>query len=56
VPFEDLRVRRSRADSAGIGLMVTQRVVTAHSGRIEVTHAREGGARVVLSIPIVVGD
>lgn len=44
--FADLRRVRSRADSAGIGLMVTQRVASIHGGRTGVSKCEGGGAEV----------
>lgn len=42
---------RSRADSAGIGLQVTERVAVAHDGRLEARNRTTGGARFALVIP-----
>jgi signal transduction histidine kinase len=45
-----------RADSAGLGLIVTGRVAAAHGGELAGANRPEGGARVWIRIPIVPVD
>lgn len=49
--FDDLRSRRSREDSAGLGLMVTQRVAEAHGGAVGAHNSDTGGAVVWFALP-----
>lgn len=64
-PAEDGRVdlghlagRRSRQDSAGLGLLVARKMAEAHGGRLEVSNRPEGGglARIVLPVSAPPGD
>ena len=52
VDFAALRARRSRADSAGLGLIVTQRVVAAHGGHVEAKNLEGGGASIGFALPV----
>ncbi len=51
VDFEALKLRRSRADSAGLGLLVVRRVIRAHGGRVGGHNAPGGGAIVWFEVP-----
>ena len=51
VELDALRAGRSRADSAGLGLQVAQRVAAAHGGHIAARNRPAGGACVELSLP-----
>jgi two-component system sensor histidine kinase HydH len=42
----------TRADGNGLGLAIVQRVAAAHQGQVLVENRQEGGARVVLSVPL----
>lgn len=46
VNFEDLKNHRSRADSSGLGLIVTARVAELHGGRADAGNPESGGASV----------
>jgi len=46
VDFVTLRAQRSRPDSVGLGLMVTQRVASVHGGDAGARNRAEGGAEV----------
>lgn len=48
---EDTRLRPTRADSAGLGLLVTRKIAEAHGGRIGARNLEEGGAEVWFTIP-----
>lgn len=48
----ELSRRRSRADSAGLGLIVAQRVAEAHGGQVDAYNVSSGGAGFLLEIPI----
>jgi len=50
--LEELRSRRSREDSAGLGLLVTQRVAEAHEGTVGAYNSRSGGAVVWFALPL----
>ena len=52
VRLTELAKRRSRADSAGLGLVVTQRVAEAHRGVVDAYNLSRGGAAFWLDIPI----
>ncbi len=52
VLFSELKQQRSRADSAGLGLIVAQRVAQAHGGEIGARNVAEGGAVVWFEIPV----
>jgi signal transduction histidine kinase len=52
VLWETLRGHRSREDSAGLGLLVTERVAQAHGGDVGAHNLPEGGGAVWLDIPI----
>jgi signal transduction histidine kinase len=51
VNLEGLADRRSRPDSAGLGLVVVRKVAEAHDGRVGAENADHGGARVWFEIP-----
>ena len=48
----ELSKRRSRADSAGLGLIVAQRVAEAHGGTVDAYNHSAGGAAFLIDIPI----
>lgn len=48
----ELAKRRSRADSAGLGLVVAQRVAQAHNGTVGAYNLHSGGAAFWLDIPL----
>jgi two-component system sensor histidine kinase MtrB len=48
----ELAKRRSRADSAGLGLVVAQRVAQAHEGTVGAYNLHAGGAAFWLDIPV----
>lgn len=50
IPYQRLKEKRSRRDSAGLGLLVTQRVAESHAGTLEAYDRPSGGARVCFSI------
>jgi signal transduction histidine kinase len=52
ISFDELKKLRSRTDSAGLGLMVVQRVALAHGGDIEARNRNDGGAEVELRLPV----
>ncbi len=45
--------QRDRPDSAGLGLMVTRRVATAHGGELGGSNRSSGGANVWFTIPVL---
>lgn len=51
VDLASVEQTKSRADSSGLGLVVTQRVAEAHGGRLLATNRTEGGASVCLCLP-----
>jgi signal transduction histidine kinase len=55
VDIGELRGRRGRDDSAGLGLTVSQRVAEAHGGEIGAYNLDSGGAAVWFSVPLVQG-
>jgi signal transduction histidine kinase len=55
VLFAELKQQRSRADSAGLGLIVAQRVAQAHGGEIGARNAEAGGASIWFEIPVYYG-
>ena len=46
VLFNDLKNHRSRADSSGLGLIVTARVAELHGGTADAANPPQGGASV----------
>ncbi|MEM7245183.1 MAG: HAMP domain-containing sensor histidine kinase [Acidobacteriota bacterium] len=52
VTLSGLSSRRSRSDSAGLGLMVARRVAEAHGGSIGGRNLDEGGAAVWFELPV----
>ena len=52
VLFSELKQQRSRADSAGLGLIVAQRVAQAHGGELGARNTAGGGAVVWFEIPV----
>jgi PAS domain S-box-containing protein len=40
-------------DSTGIGLSISQRIITDHGGTLEVTESKWGGAQFVIKVPLV---
>ncbi|MCP3978283.1 MAG: hypothetical protein GY716_02985 [bacterium] len=48
----ELAKRRSRADSAGLGLVVAQRVAQAHRGMVDAYDLSKGGAAFLMDIPV----
>jgi signal transduction histidine kinase len=42
----------TRADGHGLGLAIVQRIVAAHHGKVEAGNRAQGGARIVLSLPL----
>ncbi len=52
IGLEGLADRRSRPDSAGLGLVVVRRVAEVHGGESGAENAPGGGARVWFSIPV----
>lgn len=42
----------TRADGNGLGLAIVQRVVAAHEGRVYAENRPQGGARVVINLPL----
>ncbi len=57
VSFRTALELRSRPDSAGIGLLVTQRVAGAHGGSVGACNRSEGGAEVWFEVgPVAAGD
>lgn len=53
VSFAELRKTQSRADSVGLGLIVTERVAQAHGGTVAAQKLESGGVRVWFSLPAV---
>ncbi|MEM7309100.1 MAG: HAMP domain-containing sensor histidine kinase [Planctomycetota bacterium] len=52
VSLESLAQSRSRADSAGLGLLVARKVLDAHGGTIGARNRAEGGATVWFELPL----
>ncbi len=52
VSFAELKKHRSRPDSAGLGLLVAERVAQAHRGRLEASNRVDQGAEIRLVLPI----
>jgi signal transduction histidine kinase len=50
--FGEMRKRRTREDSSGIGLEVAEKVVSAHSGKISAERLPGGGTRVEFRLPL----
>ncbi len=51
VALNDIQRTRTRADSSGLGLVVTQRVAQAMGGHLRASNRNSGGACVCLSLP-----
>jgi len=52
-PFARLETSRARSTGgAGLGLAIVSTLVRAHRGRLEITSAETGGARVVVRLPM----
>lgn len=54
--LRDLAKRRSRADSAGLGLTVAQRVAEAHGGKVDAYNLSSGGAAFLIEIPVPIEE
>jgi signal transduction histidine kinase len=52
VRLTELAKRRGRADSAGLGLVVVQRVAEAHRGVVDAYNLSNGGAAFWMDIPV----
>jgi len=52
VRLAELSKRRRRGDSAGLGLVVAQRVAEAHGGIVDAYNLSKGGAAFCLDIPV----
>ena len=52
VRLTELAKRRSRGDSAGLGLVVAQRVAEAHKGVVDAYNLSQGGAAFCLVVPV----
>ena len=46
----------TRPKGTGLGLAIVKKVVEEHAGKVRVFNAAEGGARVLLSFPALIGD
>jgi signal transduction histidine kinase len=51
--FADMRRNRSGPDSVGLGLMVIERVASAHGGSVGAENRPEGGAKIWFTLPVV---
>ncbi len=60
--FETLLLPFTRGDSArgsegtGLGLAIVKRIVAQHNGHLELSNRRQGGLKVILSLPLVQKD
>jgi signal transduction histidine kinase len=52
IRLTELAKRRGRSDSAGLGLVVAQRVAEAHDGKIDAYDRTQGGAAFCMEIPL----
>ncbi|KAA3606804.1 MAG: sensor histidine kinase [Planctomycetota bacterium] len=52
ISFQALKNHRSRPDSAGLGLLVAQRVAQVHGGCLKARNRKPSGAAVGLSLPV----
>lgn len=52
VRLTELAKRGTRADSAGLGLIVAQRVAEAHGGEVDAYNLSRGGAAFMIDIPL----
>ena len=55
IEWEELGERRSRPDSAGLGLVVVRKVAALHGGRSGAENPVDGGAAVWFEIPLEPG-
>jgi two-component system osmolarity sensor histidine kinase EnvZ len=49
--FADEATKRD-PDSAGLGLIIARRIIDAHGGTLDLQNGPEGGARVVVRLPL----
>ena len=53
IDWDALAERKSRPDSAGLGLVVVRKVAELHGGRVGAENLPEGGARVWFDVPVL---
>jgi signal transduction histidine kinase len=50
-PFRSTNPKQERSSGLGLGLFISQQIVLAHAGTIEVTSSEQEGTRFVVRIP-----